>query len=51
MLLLAFFGGIYLLDGLNGLIHEQGVHNGKIFMHQVDLHRIVSVLFTFQEYF
>jgi hypothetical protein len=51
MILKAFLGGIYILDGLICLIHEQGIHNGELFVHQVDLHRIVSAHITFQECF
>jgi hypothetical protein len=49
MIIYAFFGGIYILYGLICLIHEQGVHNRKILVNQVDLNRIVSAHITFKK--
>jgi hypothetical protein len=46
MVLFAFLGGFYPLDGLKCIIHDQGAINGDLFMHKVELHRIVSVKIT-----
>ena len=49
--LFAFWGDLHLLDGLKCLIGEQRTSDGGLFVHQEDLHGIVSVHITLKECF